>query len=151
MTSDSHATGHAPAWQYLIVLIATMALVACSSRVADVPPEPDTASAPAMADNLPPTARLALDSGNAAFRAHDYRSALRLYRAAARAAPKDGTPLYGIYMVGAKLRDTALADSAQSAMRRLATQARIPAQRVRDVPAALNAYVSSAHPSGQTR
>jgi Flp pilus assembly protein TadD len=129
----------------LVVLIATMSLAACSPRAEPAAATADTASAPSVDDRLSPAARASLDSGNGAFRARDYSQALRLYRAAARWAPTDGTPLYGIYMVAAKLGDSVLADSAQRMIRRLAMQVRIPAQRASDVPAALNAYLGNPH------
>lgn len=66
---------------------------------------------------LPPVARAALDSGNAAYRAKAYPQALVEYRAAAAAAPDEAAPYFGIYMAATALHDTALADSASAQIR----------------------------------
>jgi hypothetical protein len=63
-------------------------------------------------------ARVALDSGNALFRAKRYQLALEKYRLAARLAPKEAAPLIGMAMVAAVLPDKRLADSVDAALRR---------------------------------
>lgn len=66
-------------------------------------PAPSELSAPA---------RLALDSGNAQYRAGRYREALTSYRASVKEAPGHTAPEFGVYMAARKLGNTALADSA---------------------------------------
>lgn len=53
-----------------------------------------------------------VDSGNAAYRAGDYREARRHFRAAARGAPDVGTAWFGVYMAERALGNQAAADSA---------------------------------------
>jgi hypothetical protein len=69
------------------------------------------------APQLPPAARVALDSGNAAYRAKAYPQALAQYRAAAAAAPDEAAPYFGIYMAAMALHNRALADSASTEIR----------------------------------
>jgi hypothetical protein len=64
------------------------------------------------------TARAALDSGNAAFRAKNYKVALRYYRTAAESAPAHAAPWFGIFMIAQATGNTALADSATAEVRR---------------------------------
>lgn len=66
---------------------------------------------------LPPAARTALDSGNAAYRAKAYAQALTQYRAAVAAAPDEAAPYFGIYMAAVALHNAALADSASAEIR----------------------------------
>ena len=61
---------------------------------------------------LAPAARVALDGGNAAYRAKHFGDALAQYRAAAAAAPGEAAPYFGIYMAATALHRTAVADSA---------------------------------------
>lgn len=63
-------------------------------------------------DALSPETRAALDSGNAAYRAGQYDKALASYREAAKTAPDNSAPYFGIYMAAGKLGNKALADSA---------------------------------------
>lgn len=63
-------------------------------------------------------ARAALDSGNRLYSAKAYAAALEEYRRAARLAPEHAAPLFGIVMVANATADSALADSAATAMRR---------------------------------
>ena len=72
---------------------------------------------PNMRDSLPETVRLALDSGNVAFRAGQYAAALTAYRAAAASAPDIAAPWYGVYMVAQATKNQKLADSALAAVR----------------------------------
>lgn len=62
---------------------------------------------------LPPAARAALDSGNAAYRAGKYDAALAHYRAAAKAAPGEAAPYFGVYMAANQLGRTQEAAEAQ--------------------------------------
>lgn len=98
----------------------TIALAACS-RQASQPKIPlGQAQQPAAkeqaADPLPPAARGALDQGNQSFRAGKYEEALAAYRAAAKAAPGDAAPYFGVLMAAQKLGNKALADSASRAI-----------------------------------
>ena len=65
---------------------------------------------------LPPEAKTALDSGNQLYRAGKYKLALAQYRLAAKLAPANAAPYYGIYMAADKLGDKKLADSAMAAV-----------------------------------
>lgn len=62
---------------------------------------------------LPAAARAALDSGNAQYRAGKFEAALASYRAAAKAAPKEAAPWFGIYMATNRLGRTKDAADAQ--------------------------------------
>ena len=72
-------------------------------------------------------ARAALDSGNRLYSAEAYAAALTQYRRAAALAPEHDAPLFGIVMVAKATQDSALADSAASAMRAQQTSKRSPA------------------------
>ena len=63
-----------------------------------------------------PAAKAALDSGNALYRAGKYQLALTKYRAAAKLAPANAAPYYGMFMAADKLGNKALADSAAKAV-----------------------------------
>lgn len=76
-----------------------------------------TASSPH--DALPPDARSAIDSGNAQYRGGRFKEALASYRSAAKAAPDNASPYFGIYMAAQKLGDQKLADSASSEINKL--------------------------------
>ncbi len=106
----------APRQHWAPGLLIVAGLMACS-RTNDLPKTPlgqVTAGQPAAAEQstVPPAVRAALDRGNAEFRAAKYDAALTSYREAARAAPGDPAPYFGIYMAAQKLGKTALADSA---------------------------------------
>lgn len=96
---------------------AAAVLIGCTTR-AEPPKLPlGKPSASAEAESparaaLSPQAKTALDAGNAAFLAKKYDEALKQYRVAAKAAPSDVAPFYGIYMAADKLGQTALRDSA---------------------------------------
>jgi hypothetical protein len=107
---------------------ASAALIAASAcnRAAEQPPKvPLNASTSGSAssgqanphEQLAPEARVALDSGNVAFRAGKYERALAQYRAAAKAESKSAAPFYGIYMVAQKLGNKGLADSVMAVIR----------------------------------
>jgi hypothetical protein len=78
----------------------------------DHPPLGENASAMLVGD-----ARAALDSGNRLYSAKAYAAALEQYRRAAALAPEHDAPLFGIVMVANATADSALADSAATAMR----------------------------------
>jgi hypothetical protein len=104
----------------LALCAAAITIVACS-RQASQPKVPlGQAPAPAashqVADPLPPAARGALDQGNQRFRAGQYEAALASYREAAKAAPSEAAPYFGVLMVAQKLGNKALADSASKAI-----------------------------------
>jgi len=67
--------------------------------------------------DLPLDAGVALDSGNALFRAKRYPEALAQYRVATRRAPDDAAAYFGIYMVASATKNQTLADTALAAMR----------------------------------
>ena len=103
-----------------LTLCAALALAACS-RQASQPKTPLAQSAQTppghpAADPLSPEARGALDKGNQDFRAGKYDAALASYREAAKAAPGEAAPYFGVLMVAQKLGNKALADSASKAI-----------------------------------
>ena len=63
-------------------------------------------------DALSDAAKAALDQGNTEYRAGRYEQALAAYRNAAKAAPDNSAPYFGIYMAAKKLGNASLADSA---------------------------------------
>lgn len=67
--------------------------------------------------DLPLGARIALDSGNALYRAKRYAEALTQYRLAAKHAPEDAAAYFGWYMVAEATKNKPLADSASAAIR----------------------------------
>ena len=73
---------------------------------------------PARQD-LPPDVGLQLDSGNLAFRNHDYEAALRYYKKANELSPHVTATWFGISMAQRALGDTAAADSAMMMAQRL--------------------------------
>jgi hypothetical protein len=102
-----------------LAMIVMAGVVACSQTKpqAKLPLGHPTASGEsAVRDALPEAARVALDKGNAEFRARKFEAALVEYRAAAKAAPTSSAPYFGIYMAAQKLNNTALADSASKAI-----------------------------------
>ena len=131
-----------------LLLAAVLAISACQSKSAEKVPlgqAIDTGAAlpsghPALssAGDLTPAARVALDSGNIAFKARNYPEALRLYRAAADAAPAHAAPWFGVYMVAKATSNAALSDSAMKEVKR-----RTPAP-----PAAIDSAMRGLHPGG---
>lgn len=69
--------------------------------------------------DLSPAAKAALDSGNAAYRDGKYEAALKHYRAAAKAAPAEAAPHFGIFMAAQRLGRTAEAAEAQKMINKL--------------------------------
>ena len=106
---------------------ASAALLAASAcnRAAEQPKVPLTPSTNGSAASgqenphelLAPQARVALDSGNVAFRAGKYDAALTQYRVAAKEDQKSAAPFFGIYMVAQKVGNQKLADSAMAVIR----------------------------------
>ena len=96
------------------------AVLAACSKSADQPKlplgQPQAAAASPATTPLPSAARRALDEGNQSFRAGHYDAALASYRDAAKAAPGDAAPYFGVLMVAQKLGRKALADSASRAI-----------------------------------
>lgn len=68
---------------------------------------------------LPLAALHALDAGNMAYRAKNYREAMAQYREATVAAPEHAAPWFGLYMVANEVKNTALADSAMQRVKAL--------------------------------
>ena len=103
-------------------ILSTLVLAACS-REASQPKTPlgqaqaqPAAATQTVADPLPASARSALDQGNANYRAGKFQEALDSYRAAAKAAPTEAAPYFGVLMVAQKLGNKPLADSASRAI-----------------------------------
>lgn len=90
---------------------------------------------------LTQAARVALDSGNAAFRTKGYARALRFYREAADAAPAHASPWFGIYMVGQATHNTALRDSAMREVKK----------RTVDPPGVADSTLRNTHPASKKR
>jgi hypothetical protein len=103
----------------LSVACATVtAAAACGARQSDA----DASAAggvSAEANKLPLAAKLALDSGNAAYRAKQLDVALSNFREATVAAPQHAAPWFGIYMVANEMKNASLADSAMARVREL--------------------------------
>lgn len=97
-----------------IAVAAVLATQACSrSKAPDKQPLAAQSGGETSARSaLAPETRAALDSGNAAYRAGQYEKALKSYRDAAKSAPDNAAPYFGIYMAAGKLGNKALADSA---------------------------------------
>lgn len=111
----------------LVVALVVVELLTMGSRTrgagsgsagAPIMDSPAGGTAPSAEEpTLAGPAREALDRGNAAYRARNYRDALDAYRTAAAAAPEDAAPYFGIYMAATALDDTVLADSAMALIR----------------------------------
>ncbi len=82
-------------------------------------PGPVSDGGEARASLLPPEAQVHLDSGNAAYRAKDFRAALAHYREAARMEPDQPATWFGVGMAANALGDKAMADSATAQVERL--------------------------------
>ena len=74
---------------------------------------------PMAQPELSERARAALAEGNEHYRAGRYAAALAQYREAAREAPRNGAPYFGILMAAQKLGDAMMADSASRTLARL--------------------------------
>lgn len=102
----------------IIALIAISGIMGCS-RAQNQPKVPlgqasAAAPAPSPRDALSDEAKAALDQGNLEYRAGRYEQALAAYRKAAKAAPDNSAPYFGVYMAAKKLGNTRVADSASS-------------------------------------
>lgn len=72
---------------------------------------------------LSPAAKVALDAGNAAYRAKQFDAAITRYREASAASPDHAAPWFGIYMAASELKNKALADSAMAKVNALSSDA----------------------------
>jgi Flp pilus assembly protein TadD len=72
------------------------------------------------ARDLPADVRVALDSGNAAFRAGEYDAARQQYRRAVELGPDQSAAWFGLSMVERQLGNIAAADSAMQRVQELA-------------------------------
>lgn len=108
------------------MLLAALAVLACN--VADEAPKlplghppiaSDEASSRPAAPLIEGEAKVALDSGNALYKAKAYQLALDQYRRAADLAPGEEAPLFGMLMVASSTSDARLADSVTALMRAL--------------------------------
>lgn len=78
----------------------------------EVPGMQGTAARSPDRRDLPPSVTVHLDSGNAAYRADDYRGARRHFRAAVEADSTVAAAWFGVYMVERALGNDGAADSA---------------------------------------
>ncbi len=102
-----------------VALGAALVCSACGGTPSDGRAAVAGASGTAEANKLPLAAKLALDSGNAAYRAKQMDVALAKFRQAAESAPQHAAPWFGIYMVANETKDAKLADSAMAHVRAL--------------------------------
>ncbi len=128
-----------------LTILSLVALAACT-REASQPKTPlaqaqPAAAAQTVADPLPSAARRALDQGNADYRAGKFEAALASYRAAAKAAPTEAAPYFGVLMVAQKLGNKPLADSASQAI----------AERNGERQMLTDSSMRALHATGQTR
>lgn len=126
-------------------LLLVLATAACGRGDAREGTDSAAPAAAPRADSraaLPAAAAVALDSGNAAFRAGRFDVALTAYRDAAAKAPDHAAPYYGLYMAARATKNVALADSALAAVR-----ARTP-----DADAEVDSALATSHgdPAGAT-
>ena len=82
-----------------------------------------------------------LDSGNAAYRRHDYKRANKFYHAAAKSDPDNVSGWYGIYMAESKLGNMAAADEAKAVVAKQA-----PAMPLTEHPTAADTQAAPANP-----
>lgn len=97
------------------LLTLSIALGACT-------PGEDAIETPAGSDSasMPAEVQAKVDSGNLAYRADDFESALAYFRSALEDAPDRPAPLYGVYLAATELGDSALADSAAAVLQETA-------------------------------
>jgi len=107
---------HSPISRFILPFLAVALIVGCGSRDNEAPDAGADGSGP---PRITGEAKVALDSGNALFRAKAYDLALEQYRRSARLIPNDATPHFGILMVGQATNNTRLADSARARIREL--------------------------------
>jgi hypothetical protein len=106
----------------LMALGAATTLGGCAKPESEPPKQPlaqATSDSTPLPPGLTPAAAAHLDSGNVAYRAKDYPTALGHYRAAAAAAPEASAPWYGVFMVAEVTSNKALADSANARVAQL--------------------------------
>lgn len=106
------------------VSVAGVSLLGCGKSDAPKIPlgaAPVTSTAPVNPPMSGPTgeARVALDSGNALFRAKAYDQALVQYKRSAELAPNEAAPLLGIMMVADVTNDSKLAEATLPRLRKL--------------------------------
>lgn len=99
-------------------LLAPLALTLAVCRPDDQ--RTDTVDPTRARSNLPAATVAQLDSGTAAFRAHDFEAALRHYRAATEISPEEAGGWFGVYMTQRALGNEAAADSALLRVREVA-------------------------------
>lgn len=111
------------------MLLAVLAVLACKGSdeapklpLGHPPIASDEASSTAAAPLIEGEAKVALDSGNALYKAKAYQLALDQYRRAADLAPREEAPLFGMLMVASSTSDARLADSVTALMRALRTR-----------------------------
>ncbi|HEX8696742.1 MAG TPA: hypothetical protein VF746_30265 [Longimicrobium sp.] len=108
-----------PARLVPLLLLAAASSACGGGEPAERVPLGEAASGAGSAPRLPPAVQAQLDSGNAAYRAGDYRAALGHYREAARRGPDQAAPWFGVAMAAEKTGDRALGDSARARLREL--------------------------------
>jgi tetratricopeptide (TPR) repeat protein len=93
------------------LLLAVAALAACrpSDQTTDTI---DVQAGVRARETYPPEVVAQLDSGNAAFKAHNFEEALRHYQTAAEAGPDISATWFGVYMAQHALGNIPAADSA---------------------------------------
>lgn len=108
----------------LSVFAAMIVIGACgkdAEETAQLPPGHPPLASPGQTSGSSATiggeAKVALDSGNALYRAKAFDLALDQYRRAASLAPAEGAPLFGMFMVASAMNDSTLADSVRTVMR----------------------------------
>lgn len=102
----------------LVCLAIAMGTAACNDSDVSKVPLGGSAGDPA-APRISGEARIALDSGNALFRAKAYDKALERYRRSADLSPKEVSPLLGIMMVADVKKDSKLAADTRARIRKL--------------------------------
>lgn len=103
-----------------ILTVLAMLLLGCGPGDNDrVPFGQSAGNAGQTAPRITGEAKIALDSGNALFRAKAYDLALAQYRRSAQLVPTDVTPLFGVLMVAEATDNPKLADSVRTVMRSL--------------------------------
>jgi tetratricopeptide (TPR) repeat protein len=100
-----------PTARWIGLVVAATAFAAC--RPTDQTTDTIDVQAGARArETFPPEVVAQIDSGNAAFKAHDFEEALRHYQAAAEAGPDIPSTWFGVYMAQHALGNIPAADSA---------------------------------------
>jgi hypothetical protein len=100
----------------MCMVILALGVVACDSREAPKTPLGETTRS---GSGISGNARIALDSGNALFRAKLYDAALAQYERSAGLVPAETAPLLGIMMVADVKKDKRLADATLERMKKL--------------------------------